>query len=106
MPKFLIDASYTSEGVKGVQSGGGSARVEAVTKAVEGLGGKLECFYFAFGDRDVYTVIDLPDNESAVALAIAVGASGLVDIRTTPLVSAEEVDAAAQKSVSYTPPGG
>jgi uncharacterized protein with GYD domain len=106
MPKFLIDASYTSEGVKGVQSSGGSARVEAVTKAVEGLGGKLECFYFAFGDRDVYTVIDVPDNESAIALAIAVGSTGLVDIRTTPLVTAAQVDAAAEKSVSYTPPGG
>jgi uncharacterized protein with GYD domain len=106
MPKFLIDASYTSEGVKGVQSGGGTARVEAVSRAVEGLGGRMESFYFAFGDRDVYTVIELPDNESAVALAIAVGASGLVDIRTTPLLTAEEMDAAAQKSVSYTPPGG
>jgi len=106
MPKFLIDASYTSEGVKGVQSSGGSARVDAVRKAVEGLGGKLECFYFAFGDRDVYTVIDVPDNESAIALAIAVGSTGLVDIRTTPLVTAEQVDAAAEKSVSYTPPGG
>jgi uncharacterized protein with GYD domain len=106
MPKFLIDASYTSEGVKGVQRGGGTARVEAVSRAVEGLGGRMESFYFAFGDRDVYTVIELPDNESAVALAIAVGASGLVDIRTTPLLTAEEMDAAAQKSVSYTPPGG
>ena len=106
MPKFLIDASYTSEGVKGVQSSGGTARVEAVSRAVEGLGGRGESFYFAFGDRDVYTVIELPDNESAVALAIAVGASGLVDIRTTPLLTAEEMDAAAQKSVSYTPPGG
>jgi uncharacterized protein with GYD domain len=106
MPRFLIDASYTSDGVKGVQSGGGTARVEAVTKAVEGLGGRVECFYFAFGDRDVYTVLDLPDNETAVALAIAVGSSGLVDIRTTPLVTPEEVDAAAEKSVSYTPPGG
>jgi uncharacterized protein with GYD domain len=106
MPKFLIDASYTSEGVKGVQSGGGTARVEAVSRAVEGLGGRVESFYFAFGDRDVYTVIELPDNESAVALAIAVGASGLVDIRTTPLLTAEEMDAAARKSVSYTPPGG
>lgn len=106
MPRFLIDASYTSDGVKGVQSGGGTARVEAVTKAVEGLGGRVECFYFAFGDRDVYTVLDLPDNETAVALAIAVGSSGLVDIRTSPLVTPEEVDAAAEKSVSYTPPGG
>jgi uncharacterized protein with GYD domain len=106
MPRFLIDASYTSDGVKGVQSGGGTARVEAVTKAVEGLGGRVECFYFAFGDRYVYTVLDLPYNETAVALAIAVGSSGLVDIRTTPLVTPEEVDAAAEKSVSYTPPGG
>jgi len=106
MPRFLIDASYTSDGVKGVQSGGGTARVEAVTKAVEGLGGSVECFYFAFGDRDVYTVLDLPDNETALALAIAVGSSGLVDIRTTPLATAEEMDAAAKKSVSYTPPGG
>jgi uncharacterized protein with GYD domain len=106
MPKFLIDASYTSEGVKGVQSSGGTARVDAVKGAVEGLGGSVECFYFAFGDRDVYTVIDVPDNESAVALAIAVGSTGLVDIRTTPLLTAAEMDTAAQKSVSYTPPGG
>ena len=106
MPKFLVDASYTSEGVKGVQSSGGTARVEAVTRAVEGLGGSVESFYFAFGDRDVYVVSDLPDNESAVALAIAVGATGLVDIRTTPLLTPEQMDAAAQKSVSYTPPGG
>jgi uncharacterized protein with GYD domain len=106
MPKFLIDASYTTEGVKGVQSSGGTARVEAVSKAVEGLGGRVESFYFAFGDRDVYVVVDLPDNESAVALAIAVGSSGMVDIRTTPLVTPQEVDAAAEKSVSYTPPGG
>jgi uncharacterized protein with GYD domain len=106
MPKFLIDASYTSDGVKGVQSSGGTARVDAVSKAVEGLGGRVESFYFAFGDRDVYTVVDVPDNESAVALAIAVGSSGLVNIRTTPLLSPEQVDAAAKKSVSYTPPGG
>jgi uncharacterized protein with GYD domain len=106
MPKFLVDASYTTEGVRGVQRGGGTARVEAVSKAVEGLGGQVESFYFAFGDRDVYVVADLPDNESAAALAIAVGASGAVGIRTTVLLTPEEVDAAARKSVSYTPPGG
>src|SRR2546423_15715272 len=103
MPKFLIDASYTSEGVKGVQSSGGTARVEAVSRAVEGLGGRGGSFYFAFGDRGVYTVIELPDNESAVALAIAVGASGVADIRTTPLLTAAEMDAAGQESVGYTP---
>ena len=106
MPKFLFDASYTTEGVKGVQSSGGTARVKAVTKAVKGLGGKVESFYFAFGERDAFVVADLPDNESAVALAMAVGATGTVGIKTTVLVTPEEVDSAAQKSVSYTPPGG
>jgi uncharacterized protein with GYD domain len=106
MPKFLIDASYTTEGVKGVQRGGGTARREAVSKAVEGLGGRLESFYFAFGDRDVYVVVELPDNESALALAMAVGSTGAVDIRTTVLLSTEDADAAAEKSVTYTAPGG
>jgi uncharacterized protein with GYD domain len=106
MPKFLFDASYTAEGVRGVQSSGGSARRDIVAKAIEGLGGTLESFYFAFGERDALVVADLPDNESAVALAMAVGATGTVGIKTTVLVTPEEVDSAAQKSVSYTPPGG
>src|SRR5919201_2175912 len=106
MPKFLFEASYTFEGVKGVQREGGSSRRDAVAKAVESVGGRLESFYFAFGDRDAFVVADLPDNESAVALAMAVGATGTVGIKTTVLVTPEEVDSAAQKSVSYTPPGG
>jgi uncharacterized protein with GYD domain len=106
MPKYLIEASYTVEGVKGIQSAGGSSRRDAIAKLAESSGGKLESFYFAFGDRDVYTIVDLPDNESATAVALAVNASGAVTIRTTVLVTPEEVDAAARRSVDYRPPGG
>jgi uncharacterized protein with GYD domain len=105
MPKYLIEASYTVEGVKGIQSAGGSSRRDAIAKLAESSGGKLESFYFAFGDRDVYTIVDLPDNESATAVALAVNASGAVTIRTTVLVTPEEVDAAARRSVDYRPPG-
>jgi uncharacterized protein with GYD domain len=105
MPKFLIHASYTAEGAKGVISKGGSDRREAVAKVAEELGGKVEMFYFAFGDHDVVTILDLPDNVSAAAVSMTVGASGLVDIRTTVLLSPEEVDEAARKSVSYRGPG-
>ena len=94
MPKFLIDASYTSEGVKGVQSGGGTARVEAVSRAVEGLGGRVESFYFAFGDTDAYVVVDVPDNVTATAVALTVGASGAIKLKTTVLMTPEEVDRA------------
>jgi uncharacterized protein with GYD domain len=106
MPKYLIEASYTLQGVKGVQSEGGSGRRDAVAKLAESAGGRLECFYFAFGDRDVYTIVELPDNESAAAVALAVNASGGVSVRTVVLMDPEEVDAAAKRSVDYRPPGG
>ena len=105
MAKYLIEASYTHEGIKGVQSAGGSSRREAVKAALEGLGGSLECFYFGFGDHDAYVIGELPDNEAATAVAIAVGASGGATIKTTVLLTPEEVDAAAQKSVDYRAPG-
>lgn len=105
MPKFLLEASYTSEGAKGVQSAGGSARRDAVAAVCTGLGGSLESFHFAFGKTDAYVIVDLPDNEAAAAIGLAVNASGGVAVRTTVLLTPEEVDAAAQRSVDYRPPG-
>ena len=105
MAKYLIEASYTVEGVKGVQSAGGTSRRDAIAALAESVGGQLESFYFAFGERDVYTVVDLPDNESATAVALTVNASGAVKVRTTVLVTPEEVDAAAKRSVDYRAPG-
>jgi len=105
MAKFLIEASYTNEGVRGVQSAGGSSRREAVKAMVEGLGGSLESFHFGFGDADAYVIAELPDLETAAAVAIAVNASGSVAAKTTVLLTPEQVDAAAQKSVDYRPPG-
>src|ERR1044072_9354422 len=75
VPKFLVKARYTPEGAKGVQSGGGTSRREAVGKMAEGRGGRLESFYFAFGETDAYVVLDLPDNASAAAASIAVNTS-------------------------------
>ena len=106
MAKFLIEASYTVEGIRGLQSGGGSSRRDAVAKALEGAGASLESFYFAFGSSDVYAVADVPDNATAAAVALTVNASGAVQNKMTVLLTPEEVDAAAQKSISYTPPGG
>jgi uncharacterized protein with GYD domain len=106
MPKFLFEAMYTAEGAKGVQSGGGSSRRDAVAEMAESLGGKLESFHFAFGERDAYVIVDLPDNESAAAAALAVNAAGVTSVKTVVLLTPEEVDAAAQRSAAYRPPGG
>ena len=105
MPKFLFEASYTLDGVKGVQSAGGTSRRDAVAQVAESVGGRLESFHFAFGDRDAYVVVDLPDNESAAAVALTVNAAGGATVRTVVLLTPEEVDAAAKRSVDYRPPG-
>lgn len=105
MPKFLFEAMYTQDGVRGVQSAGGSSRRDAVAQVAESVGGKLESFHFAFGERDAYVIADLPDNESAAAVALTVNASGGANVKTVVLLTPEEVDAAAQRSVAYRPPG-
>jgi uncharacterized protein with GYD domain len=106
MAKYLLEVSYTLDGIKGLKSEGGSARVAAATEAIEGLGGKIDAFYFAFGDTDVYVVADYPDNVSVAAAALAVSAGGGARVRTTVLLTPAEIDAATSKKTTYRPPGG
>jgi uncharacterized protein with GYD domain len=105
MAKFLITASYTAEGAKGLMKEGGSGRRAAVQKVLDSVGGKLEAFYFAFGKDDAFVIVDVPDNASVVAVSLAVNASGVVRVSTTPLISPDDLDAASKKSVGYRPPG-
>ena len=105
MPRYLFIASYTGEGAKGVLAKGGTARRTAVEKALADVGGRLESFDFAFGGDDVYAIADIPDNTTAAALALAIGADGRTQIRTVVLISPEDVDAASQRSVAYSGPG-
>jgi uncharacterized protein with GYD domain len=105
MAKYLITASYTTEGAKGLLKDGGSKRRAAADSAIKSAGGKLEGFYFAFGDRDAFVIMDAPDHASAAAASLAINASGAVHTQTIVLLTPEEIDQAAKKSVQYTPPG-
>jgi uncharacterized protein with GYD domain len=105
MPKYLIQASYTAEGLKGLQKDKASGRRNAVAQAVEGIGGRLEAIYYSLGKDDVFVIVDAPNIGAVAAMSIAVSASGLVRTRTTALMTVEEVDQALAKSVSYRAPG-
>jgi uncharacterized protein with GYD domain len=105
MPKYLFEADYSAEGTKGLLKEGGTKRREAVEKAVAGLGGRVETFYFTFGLRDAIVIAELPDNVTAAAMSIAVGASGAVVLKTTPLLSTAEIDQATKKKTGYRAPG-
>lgn len=105
MSKYLVQATYSAEGLRGLKKQTASARQDAVRRAVEALGGKLESMYFSLGDHDVITIVEMPDIVSGAALAIAVSASGSARTQTTPLLTVEETDRALSKAVEYRAPG-
>ena len=105
MAKYLVSGSYTREGAQGLLKKGGTSRRATIKQLAKSMGGTIDAFYFAFGDDDVSVICDLPDQASMTALALAVGASGALSLKTTVLITPEEVDAAARKTVSYRAPG-
>lgn len=105
MPKYMVQASYVGDGLKGLLKEGGSKRRETVSKVIEAMGGKLESFYYAFGDYDVVGFADMPNNVSSAAFSLMLNASGVISAKTTVLLTAEEIDQATKKAVEFRPPG-
>jgi uncharacterized protein with GYD domain len=105
MPKYLTRSSLTPEGVKGTLKEGGTARRAAIERLAESLGMRLEAFYYAFGEDDVYAIYDAPDNVAAAALSMAVNAPGTSHVETVVLITPEEMDEVSKKRADYAPPG-
>jgi uncharacterized protein with GYD domain len=105
MPKYLIQASYTTEGIQGLVKDSASGRRADVQSAVKALGGNVDAFYFAFGADDVVIILDLPDNITAAAVGLTTSGSGAVRVRTTPLLTVEDVDKALEVKMQYRAPG-
>ena len=105
MPKYLIKANYNADGVAGLAAKGGTARRDAVDKMLAEAGGTIDCFYYAWGDVDAYLIADVPSDEAMVGIALSVNKSGATSITTTPLLTPEQIDAAASSAPAYTPPG-
>jgi uncharacterized protein with GYD domain len=105
MAKYLIHGNYVNEGVAGLLEEGGTSRETAVAELVASLGGSMEAWYYAFGDTDVYAIVDLPSPSAAAALSLIAGASGRTTVTTTVLMTSAEMDEASRLSPSYRAPG-
>jgi len=105
MAKYLFEVSYTAQGAKSLLEGGGGKRRAAAEQAAKSVGGKIESFYFAFGDADAFVIADVPDHASASAVSLAVSASGGAHCKTIVLRTPEKVDQASKKPLTYTGPG-
>ena len=105
MPKYLIVGSYTAEGAKGLLKDGGSKRRQVAEAAFKSIGGKIEQFYYALGENDLYVIVDAPDNVSLAAASLTISAGGGVRAKTIVLLTPEEIDQATKKTMNYQPPG-
>jgi len=105
MSRFLFEGRYNAEGIKGVLREGGTGRRKAVDDTVKSMGGRIEAYYFGFGETDVYVIVDGIDNVAAAALAMGISSSGTVGVKTTVLLTVEEIDQAGKKTLSYRAPG-
>jgi uncharacterized protein with GYD domain len=106
MAKYLFEANYTQEGLKGVAAAGGSARRDAIESMISARGGTVEAFYYAQGESDVVLILDLPDNKPVAAISLATGGAGAItNMKTRVLLTPEEIDEAAKTAVDYRPPG-
>ncbi len=105
MPKYLVQFSYSSDGTKGLLKEGGTGRRDATEKLIKSVGGTLEAYYFAFGESDGILIADVPDNVSMAAISLTAAASGVGNVKTTVLMTPEQVDEIMKKKPSYRPPG-
>ena len=106
MPKFLIKGNYTADGLKGLQKDKASGREKVAAAACEALGGKLDGYYYALGDDDLFVLVDLPSHVQVASLCVTVGASGMFSARSVPLLTVAEMDQALSQGTNYRPPGG
>ncbi|MEU8044338.1 GYD domain-containing protein [Micromonospora echinofusca] len=105
MARFLFTATYTVEGINGLMKEGGTRRAEVIQALVENTGGRMESFDFGLGAHDAYVICDLPDQQTAVALAATIRAAGGLDTRINPLLTPQDMDEALRLKVAYRPPG-
>ena len=106
MPHYMLQVAYTPEAwaaqIKSPQD-----RVQAIRPAVEKLGGKVEGAWYSFGEYDIMALLEMPDNVSAAAFAVAAAAGGAVkSVKTTPLMTVQEGIEALRKAggAGYRPP--
>lgn len=105
MAKYLVQGSYTTEGVQGLMKVGGSSRSAHFEQITKTLGGTVEAFYYAFGTDDVVSIVELPGDVEVAALSLGIAAGGAFRPRVTVLVTPDRVDEAVKKDIGYRAPG-
>jgi uncharacterized protein with GYD domain len=102
--RYLVQASFTSEGIKNFQKQPPTALRAGVIKFAEAVGGKVEAWYFDYADSTAFAIVTYPSESAAATAMLSTNATGLVRVRLRPLITAEEADSALAKTPGARPP--
>ncbi len=110
MPFYMFQGRYSADAIKAMVNTP-QDREAAGRALVESVGGKLHSIFFAFGADDIIAIIEGPDDNTAAACSMALGASGAFSggATTKLLTTAEAMQAmgiAKKAAAGYTPPSG
>ena len=108
MPHYLLRWQFTSNSAKSMVSSPVDRTIPAKA-LIEGFGGKLEAYYFSFGEFDGVGLVEFPDNTSVAACSLTAASSGgFSKFETTVLFTAKDGEAAMKKehdtNTGYRPP--
>lgn len=107
MPEYLIQESYTHQGLSGLVSSP-EDRSGVIKDLVESVGGQIITFDYCVGGYDFVSVFEFPDNTTAASLVMAVASAGsITNAKTTVLIPIADGFAAVQKAreMTYRAPG-
>lgn len=102
MRRFLYLGKYTSDGLKGLASEGGTKRRDATERLVTSIGGKILEYSFAVGEFDFVLIVEVPDDAAGLIAPILTGASGTVRVLTVPLVDPKTIDEVSARIATAT----
>ena len=95
MATYIALSSFTDQGVRDVKNT--TKRADAVQAAAKKFGAKMTQIYWTLGQYDLVAIIEAPNDESATAFALAIGAAGNVRTQSLRAFSKDEMNAILAK---------
>ncbi len=88
MPVFVVLGNWTDQGIRKITEA--PKRAESVHDMVNKAGGEMQVFY-TMGNYDFVAIIEVPNNEDAMAILLCVGSMG--NVRTATMKAWTETEA-------------
>ena len=95
MVTYVVLATFTDQGIRNAKES--PKRAEAFEQLAKTFGVTVREFFWTQGQYDIVTILDAPDEASAMALNLSLGAPGNVRTETLRAFSAADMKSSIGK---------